>query len=80
MNLIKAGIPKLLSDDYYSYFTRKFIYSSYYFSYNLFGLKFIQMKILIVEDNRVLARSIERVLKKEGYTVICIWDGEEGEN
>jgi len=38
------------------------------------------MKILIAEDNRVLSSSIRRVLRQEGYTVVCIWDGEEAEN
>jgi DNA-binding response OmpR family regulator len=37
------------------------------------------MKILIIEDNRNLAKSIERVLKHENFSVGTFWDGFEAE-
>lgn len=37
------------------------------------------MKILIVEDNEKLARSLKKGLEQEGYAVDCIWDGETGQ-
>jgi DNA-binding response OmpR family regulator len=36
------------------------------------------MAILLIEDNRLLRRAIERALVKAGYEVIGIGDGEEG--
>ena len=36
------------------------------------------MAILLIEDNRLLRRAIERALVKAGYGVIGIGDGEEG--
>lgn len=38
------------------------------------------MKILIIEDNRNLAKSIERVLKQENFSVGVFWNGTEAEN
>lgn len=38
------------------------------------------MKILIIEDNRNLAKSIERVLKQENFSVGNFWNGKEAEN
>ncbi|USN58932.1 MAG: response regulator transcription factor [Candidatus Peribacteria bacterium] len=37
------------------------------------------MKILIIEDNRNLAKSIERVLKQENFSVGTFWNGLEAE-
>ena len=37
------------------------------------------MKIVIIEDNNVLAKSIQRVLKQEGFFSLIIKNGEEGE-
>ncbi|QQS59823.1 response regulator transcription factor [Candidatus Peregrinibacteria bacterium] len=37
------------------------------------------MKILIVEDNRNLAKSIERVFKQENFSVRSFWNGKEAE-
>jgi DNA-binding response OmpR family regulator len=37
------------------------------------------MKILIIEDNRNLAKSIERVLKQENFSVGTFWNGAEAE-
>jgi DNA-binding response OmpR family regulator len=36
------------------------------------------MAILLIEDNKLLRRAIERVLVKAGYEVIGIGDGEDG--
>jgi|ERR1700733_2193019 CheY-like chemotaxis protein len=36
------------------------------------------MKILLVDDDRLLRRAIERTLTKAGYDVTCASDGEEG--
>lgn len=35
-------------------------------------------KILIVEDNKVLSRAYEMILKKEGHEVEVAYDGQEG--
>lgn len=35
-------------------------------------------KILIVEDEKILANLLEKKLKKEGYEVSVVYDGEEG--
>ena len=37
------------------------------------------MKILIIEDNRNLAKPIERVLKQENFSVGTFWNGAEAE-
>lgn len=37
------------------------------------------MKILMIEDNRNLAKSIERVLKQENFSVGSFWNGKEAE-
>jgi DNA-binding response OmpR family regulator len=36
------------------------------------------MKILLIDDDRLLRRAIERTLTKAGYDVTCASDGEEG--
>jgi len=36
------------------------------------------MNILLIEDNRTLAKSLERVLKQEGHTVEYAWNGTDG--
>jgi DNA-binding response OmpR family regulator len=36
------------------------------------------MKILLIDDDRLLRRTIERTLTKAGYNMICAGDGEEG--
>lgn len=35
-------------------------------------------KILVVEDEKAIADILQFNLKKEGYTVVCAYDGEEG--
>lgn len=35
-------------------------------------------KILVVEDEKAIADILEFNLKKEGYTVVCAYDGEDG--
>ncbi|MFQ8900201.1 MAG: response regulator [[Clostridium] scindens] len=35
------------------------------------------MKLLLVEDEPILSKSIARGLKKRGYMVDCAYDGEE---
>ncbi|MBQ9985153.1 MAG: response regulator transcription factor [Oscillospiraceae bacterium] len=35
-------------------------------------------KILVVEDEKAIADILDFNLKKEGYTVVCAYDGEEG--
>ena len=35
-------------------------------------------KILVVEDEKAIADILEFNLRKEGYTVVCAYDGEEG--
>ena len=37
------------------------------------------MKILVVEDNQKLAKSLKRGLEQEGYAVDCVYDGSEAE-
>jgi two-component system, OmpR family, alkaline phosphatase synthesis response regulator PhoP len=37
-----------------------------------------QMKILLIDDDRMLRRAIERTLGKAGYNMISAADGEEG--
>ena len=36
------------------------------------------MKILIVEDEKLLADSLKTLLEKKGFTVECVYDGEAG--
>ena len=36
------------------------------------------MKILIVEDEKLLADSLKTLLEKKGFTVECVYDGESG--
>ena len=36
------------------------------------------MKILIVEDEKLLADSLKTLLQKKGFTVECVYDGETG--
>ena len=36
------------------------------------------MKILIVEDEKLLADSLKALLEKKGFTVECVYDGEAG--
>ncbi len=36
------------------------------------------MKILIIEDEKLLAESLKSLLQKKGFTVECVYDGEEG--
>ena len=38
------------------------------------------MKILIIEDNEKLAKSIKKGLEQEGYAVDCLSDGESGQS
>ena len=37
------------------------------------------MKILIVEDEKLLADSLKTLLERKGFTVECVYDGETGE-
>ncbi len=37
------------------------------------------MKILIIEDEKLLADSLKDLLTKKGFDVECVYDGEEGE-
>jgi len=37
------------------------------------------VKILVVEDNQKLAKSLKRGLEQEGYAVDCVYDGAEAE-
>ena len=37
------------------------------------------MKILIIEDEKLLANSLRRLLEKKGFDVECVYDGETGE-
>ena len=39
----------------------------------------IRVKILVVEDNQKLAKSLKRGLEQEGYAVDCVYDGREAE-
>ena len=36
------------------------------------------MKILIIEDEKLLADSLKALLEKKGFTVECVYDGESG--
>ena len=36
------------------------------------------MKVLIIEDEKLLADSIQSVLERKGYEVECVYDGETG--
>ena len=36
------------------------------------------MKILIIEDEKLLADSLKTLLEKKGFTVECVYDGESG--
>ena len=40
----------------------------------------MEKKILVVEDEKAIADILEFNLKKEGYEVICAYDGEDGLN
>ena len=37
------------------------------------------MKILIIEDNEKLAKSLKKGLEQEGFTIDCLFDGESGQ-
>lgn len=37
------------------------------------------MKILIIEDEKLLADSLKKLLEKKGFDVECVYDGEAGE-
>ena len=37
------------------------------------------MKILIIEDEKLLADSLKALLEKKGFEVECVYDGEAGE-
>ncbi len=37
------------------------------------------MKILIIEDEKLLADSLKTLLERKGFTVECVYDGETGE-
>ena len=37
------------------------------------------MKILIIEDEKLLADSLKALLEKKGFDVECVYDGESGE-
>ncbi len=37
------------------------------------------MKILVIEDEKLLADSLKVLLEKKGFTVECVYDGETGE-
>ena len=37
------------------------------------------MKILIIEDEKLLADSLKVLLEKRGFTVECVYDGQTGE-
>ncbi|MFL5330177.1 MAG: response regulator transcription factor [Gemmataceae bacterium] len=37
------------------------------------------MRVLVVEDNKTLARALRQGLEEEGYAVDCAYDGEEAE-
>ena len=37
------------------------------------------MRILVVEDNKSLARALRQGLEEEGYAVDCAFDGDEAE-
>ena len=37
------------------------------------------MKVLIIEDEKLLADSLKVLLEKKGFTVECVYDGETGE-
>ena len=36
------------------------------------------MKVLIIEDEHLLAESVKAILEKKGFTVECVYDGETG--
>ena len=36
------------------------------------------MKILIIEDEKLLADSLKVLLEKRGFTVECVYDGQTG--
>ena len=38
------------------------------------------MRVLVVEDNKSLARALRQGLEEEGYAVDCAFDGEEAES
>ena len=40
----------------------------------------MEKKILVVEDEKAIADILEFNLKKEGYSVVCAYDGEDGFN
>lgn len=41
-------------------------------------IKVSAMKILVIEDEKMLADSIKRVLESKGFTVEAVYDGEDG--
>ena len=36
------------------------------------------MKILVIEDEKLLADSIKSMLERKGFQVECVYDGESG--
>ena len=36
------------------------------------------MKILVIEDERLLAATLKTLLRKKGFDVECVYDGEDG--
>ena len=36
------------------------------------------MKILVIEDEKILADSIKAMLQRNGFQVECVYDGESG--
>ena len=36
------------------------------------------MKILVIEDEKLLAESIKEMLERKGFQVECVYDGETG--
>ena len=36
------------------------------------------MKILVIEDEKLLANSIRSMLERKGFQVECVYDGESG--
>ena len=36
------------------------------------------MKLLLIEDEKLLADSIQALLESKGFTVDCVYDGEAG--
>lgn len=38
----------------------------------------LKMKILIIEDEKLLADSLRRLLTHKGFSVECVYDSEDG--